>query len=217
MNAIARRWLGIVAAAVLASSIVVFAGCSSGSGSALSASAGSSASASATSASSEAASSASGATAGASSSSESTSIANPWSDAASAEEAAKGAGLDAFPLPEGEIADLGAPLEITYSYMDGMAQARYEFPASAVVVRTAKIAPGDSFDISGDYNTYANEWTEVIGDVSVACAGNREGESTKTYWGEDTIAHSLSAEGLGGDMDFGLNVDRLTVFVEAMA
>lgn len=204
MNATARKWLGIVAAAVLASSIVVLASCSSGSGSASSASASASSSASA-SASNEAA------------SSEAASIANPWTDAASAEEAAKGAGLDAFPLPEGEIADLGEPFEITYSYMDGMAQARYEFPASAVVVRTAKIAPGDSFDISGDYNTYAHEWTEAIGDVSVACAGNREGESTKTYWGEEELAHSLSAEGLGGDMDFGLNVDRLTVFVEAMA
>lgn len=135
---------------------------------------------------------------------------------ASAEEAAKGAGLEAFPLPTGAIADLGEPIDITYRCMEGMAQARYEFPASAIVVRTAKIAEGDSFDISGDYNTYANEWTEYIGDVAVACAGNREGESTKTYWGGEGIAHSLGAEGLGGDEDFGLTVERLTVFVEAM-
>ena len=141
---------------------------------------------------------------------------NPWSDAVSAEEAAKGAGLDAFPLPEGAIGDLGEPFEITYSYMEGMAQARYEFPASAVTVRTAKIAEDDSFDISGDYNEYAYEWTEHIGDAAVACAGNREGESAKTYWGDEGVAHSLVAEGLGGDMDFGLNLERLTVFVEAM-
>lgn len=87
---------------------------------------------------------------------------------------------------------------------------------SAVTVRTAAIAEGDLFDISGDYNTYAHEWTEYIDNVPVACAGNREGESTKTYWGEDIIAHSLVAEGLGGDEDFGLNLERLTVFVEAM-
>ena len=143
-------------------------------------------------------------------------MANPWRDAASAEEAAKGAGLDSFALPEGEIADLGEPFAITYRYMDGMAEARYEFPASAVTVRTAALAEGDLFDISGDNNTYAHEWTDYIDNIPVACAGNREGESTKTYWGEDSIAHSLVAEGLGGDEDFGLNPERLTVFVEAM-
>ena len=135
---------------------------------------------------------------------------------ASAEEAAKGAGLDAFPLPQGAIADLGEPFEITYRYMDGMAEARFEFAASAVTARTAKIGPEDTFDISGDYNTYTHEWTEYINNIPVACAGNREGDSTKTFWGEDAAAHSVVAQGLGGDADFGLNTERLTVFVVAM-
>ena len=141
---------------------------------------------------------------------------NPWHSASSAEEAAKGAGLDAFPLPEGAIADLGEPFEISYQYMDGMAEARYEFPASEITVRTAKLAEGELYDISGDYNSYAHEWTENIDNTPVACAGNREGESTKTYWGEDDIAHSITAEGLGGDEDFGLTAERLAVFVKAM-
>ena len=216
MSATSRKWIGLIAAAVLACSIAVLAGCSSsGSGSASSADAGSeSASASSETVSEEAASSEAASEEAASS--EAAEIANPWSDAASAEEAAKGAGLDAFPLPEGAVADLGEPIAIIYSYMDGMAQARYEFPASAVTVRTAKIAEGDLFDISGDYNTYANEWTEYIDNIPIACAGNREGDSTKTYWGDGDIAHSLVAEGLGGDENFGLNVERLTAFVEAM-
>ena len=144
-------------------------------------------------------------------------MANPWSDAASAEEAARGAGLDAFPLPTAEIADLGKPFDVTYRYMDGMAEARFEFPASAVTARTAKSDGSESSDISGDYTKYAHEWTEYIDNVPIACAGNREGDSTKTYWRtDDGLAHSLVAEGLGGDMDFGLNTERLTVFVEAM-
>ena len=204
MSAIARKWTSLVVAAMMVSLIVVLAGCSSSGGSNSA-----SASASGEAASSEAASSEG-------TSSASAGIANPWSDVASAEEAAKGAGLEAFPLPEGEIADLGEPFAITYSYMEGMAQARYEFPASAVTVRTAAVAEGDSFDISGDYNEYANKWTENVGDVAVECAGNREGESTKTYWGGEGVAHSLVAEGLGGDDDFGLTSERLAVFVEAM-
>ena len=205
--------MGFIAAAVLAGSLAILAGCTaSSSGSAASASA-SSAETSSEAASAEA----SGEAASAEASSGSyAGMANPWSDAASAEEAAKGAGIDSFALPQGAIADLGEPIAVTYRYMDGMAEAYYEFPASAITVRTAKIGKDDTFDISGDYNTYKNEWTENIANIPVACAGNREGESTKTYWGEGSVAHSLFAEGLGGDEDFGLNTKRLTVFVEAM-
>ena len=210
MNETARKWMGLVVAAVLAGSIALFAGCSSSGAGSVSSASSASASASASVASANANASASAARAAAG-------IANPWSDATSAEEAARGAGLDAFPLPEGAIADLGEPFEITYSYMDGMAQARYEFPASAVTVRTAAISPDDFFDVSGDYNTYKYEWTENVGNVPVACAGNREGESTKTYWSDEGVAHSLVAEGLGGDSDFGLTPERLAVFVEAMS
>ena len=149
-------------------------------------------------------------------SSEAAGVANPWHEAATAEEAAAGAGIGSFALPQGAIADLGAPFAITYRYMDGMAEARYEFGASAVTARTAKIAADGSFDISGDYNTYKYEWTETIANSPIACAGNREGDSTKTYWGEGGVAHSVVAQGLGGDEDFGLNVERLTVIEEAM-
>lgn len=206
MSTTMMKWASLTVATILAGLLIVLAGCSSsGSGSATSASA-SSASASASSA----------AASSAAASSQATGVANPWKSAASAEEAAKGAGIDSFALPEGAIADLGEPFEITYRYMDGMAEARYEFGASAVTARTAKIAEGETFDISGDYNTYKHEWTETIANTPIACAGNREGDSTKTYWGESTVAHSLVAEGLGGDQDFGLNTERLTVFVEAM-
>lgn len=217
MNATMKKWVGLTAAAVLACSLAVLAGCSSsGSSSAASASASTSASASAASESASSAASSSEAASSEAVSSQAAGIANPWSEAATAEEAAKGAGIDSFALPEGAIADMGEPFAITYRYMDGMAEARYEFPASAVTARTAKIAEGDLFDISGDYNTYEHEWTETIANTPIACAGNREGESTKTYWGEGTVAHSLVAEGLGGDENFGLTTERLTVFVEAM-
>ena len=188
-----KKWIGLVVMVAVAASLVALAGCSSPANNGSS-------------------------SAGSEASNSSASMANPWSDAASAEEAAKGAGLDAFALPEGEIADLGKPIEVTYRFMDGMAEARYELPASSLTVRTATISPEDSLDISGDYNTYSNEWTETIANKQIACAGNRKGDSTKTYWGEEDAdrAHSNVAEGLGGDEDFGLNTERLTVFVEAM-
>ena len=204
MKTTSKRLVRFIASALLACSIVGIAGCSSQPTSLSSASTDSSASSSQASASSETASNGSAA------------IANPWSDVASADEAAQGAGLDAFTLPEGDIADMGKPFEITYRCMDGMAQARLEFPAAAITVRTSSSEGVEGADITGDYNTYAYEWTEEIDGVTVTCAGNREGESTKTFWSANGLYHSLVAEGLGGDEDFGLTSERIAVFVEAM-
>lgn len=222
MSSTMKRLAGVVAAVVLAGALVALAGCSASSSSSAASASASAASASASAASASASAAAASASAAApsasaaSASSEAAELANPWHDAASAEEAAQGAGLEAFPVPEGEIADLGPIYEVEYRYMDGMAEARLQLAASVVTVRTAKIAEGDFFDISGDYNTYAYEWTEYIANTPIACAGNREGDSIKTYWGEDNIAHSIVAQGGGGDADFGLNVERLTAIVEAM-
>ena len=222
MSSTMKRLAGVVAAVVLAGALVALAGCSASSSSSAASASASAASASASAASASASAAAASASAAApsasaaSASSEAAELANPWHDAASAEEAAQGAGLEAFPVPEGEIADLGPIFEVEYRYMDGMAEARLQLAASVVTVRTAKIAEGDFFDISGDYNTYAYEWTEYIANTPIACAGNREGDSIKTYWGEDNIAHSIVAQGGGGDADFGLNVERLTPIVEAM-
>ena len=247
MSSTMKKTVGLIAAAVLAGSLLVLAGCASSSASSSASASASSASASAasTSASATSASASAASTSAASASatsasataqsasaaaqsaaaasasqaaasSESAEIANPWHDAASAEEAAKGAGLDAFPIPEGELGDLGKIFEVSYRYMDGMAEARLQLAASVVTVRTAKIGAEDSFDISGDYNTYKYEWTEYIANMPIACAGNREGDSIKTFWGEDGIAHSIVAQGGGGDADFGLNANRLAVVVEAM-
>lgn len=205
MRTVSKTWLAAIAAAALACSLVMAFGCSPQQASSGAASSSSATSSSQASASAEVP------------SDSSASMGNPWSAKASAEEAAKDAGLDAFPLPEGEIADLGAPFEITYSCMQGMAEARFEFPASRVIARTSIPEGPEDTDNSGDYNAYAHEWTVDIDGITVSCAGNREGESTKTYWTANGLNHSLVAEGLGGDADFGLTDDRLRVFVNTMS
>ena len=196
MKSISKNGVLLLAGALLAFAAVIVAGCASQNNEAASSSASSAAASDAT---------ATGETA---------SLANPWSQVASAQEAAQGAGLDSFTVPEGEIADLGAPFEIGYSYMQGMAQARLEFPASAVTLRKSVQEGSEGTDNSGDYNTYANEWTEDINGIQVTCAGNREGEATKAYWNANGADYSMVAQGLGGDDDFGLTTERLTVVVE---
>ena len=145
---------------------------------------------------------------------ENTGLANPWSDVGSAEEAAKGAGIDSFVIAEDPGLDLGQLFERTYRCMDGIAEARLEFPASALTVR--KGTKAEEGDISGDYTEYANTWTQDVNGIEVTCFGNREGDAAKSIWTVDNMYFSIVAEGLGGDQDFGLNAERLTAMVSSI-
>jgi hypothetical protein len=145
---------------------------------------------------------------------ENTGLANPWGDVGSAEEAAKGAGIDSFVIAEDPGLDLGELFERTYRCMDGIAEARLEYPASALTVRKGTIA--EEGDISGDYTEYANTWTQDVNGIEVTCFGNREGDATKSIWTVDNMYFSIVAEGLGGDQDFGLNAERLTAMVNSI-
>ena len=132
------------------------------------------------------------------------------------EEAAKGAGIDSFVIAEDPGIDLGKNFERTYRCMDGIAEARLEYPASALTVRKGNSTYAEEGDISGDYTEYANTWTEDVNGIEVTCFGNREGDASKSIWTVDDMYFSIVAEGLGGDEDFGLNAERLTAMVSSI-
>ena len=140
----------------------------------------------------------------------STGLANPWSEADTPEAAAEGAGVESFLIPEGAEIGLGTVDVTSYRYMDGIAEAVIEYPAAQVTVRKGLASATDEEgDISGDYNEYANTWTQNINGIEVTCSGNREGDATKTIWQSGDYLYSIIAEGLGGDTDYGLSADDL--------
>ena len=147
-------------------------------------------------------------------------LANPWAeDIASASEAAMAAGIADFAVPEGAVSDFDEPLSVAYRATDGLAEADYDYGASAVTIRkgTPEVA-GEDGDVSGDYTSYAHEWTQTVGSYEVACYGNREGDAAKAVWkGGQDMYFSIVVEGLGGDDDFGLNEERLEAFVAQIA
>ena len=75
---------------------------------------------------------------------------------------------------------------------------------------------GNEEDISGDYGEYANTWTQNIKGLEVTCFGNREGDATKTIWQSGGYYYSITAQGLGGDEDFGLNADDLSSLINGI-
>ena len=145
-------------------------------------------------------------------------MANPWSDAGTLAEAAEGAGLDGFSIPEGAEISLGEVNVTEARYMEGLAEAVVEYPAVEMTIRkgNASVADVADGDISGDYNEYANTWTQNIKGLEVTCFGNREGDATKTIWQVDDTCYSIIAYGLGGDTDYGLSPDDLNSLINGI-
>ena len=143
-------------------------------------------------------------------------IANPWSTADSLKAAAEGAGLDGFSIPEGAEISLGEVALSEARYMEGLAEAVVEYPAVEMTVRKGNASVAEDGDISGDYNEYANTWTQSIDGLEVTCFGNREGEATKTIWQVEDTCYSITAYGLGGDTDYGLSADDLSALISGI-
>lgn len=142
-------------------------------------------------------------------------IANPWTTVDSAQAAAEGAGLDGFDIAEMEIS-LGPVVPEEYRCMDGIAEANIPVGAVEMTIRKGLASASEDGDISGDYNSYNNEWTQNIKGLEVKCYGNREGESTKTIWMVDDTCYSITAYGAGGDDDFGLSPDDLNSLINGI-
>ncbi len=205
--------LGICITALAAFAL---AGCASGGSAATSVSADASASAEPSASTSEGTDTAS--EAGTASSEGQAGMANPWSSAASAQEAADGAGVGSFSTPVGTETSLGIMDEswAEYSYMEGLAECHCPVAAVEMFIRKGLADIANEGDVSGDYNAYAHTWTTDINGITVTCWGNRDQEATKTIWADGDYCYSLLAIGGGGDSDFGLSPEDLAAFVSAI-
>ena len=142
-----------------------------------------------------------------------------WTQAATAEEAAKGAGIDFLADLNGTQTTMGVLGEmgaITYRYMDGVAQIFCPVAAVDMSVIKGKIPCGVDGDVSLDSTAYKFEWTQDVDGQEVKCFGNREGEATKTIWTAGDYNYAVVAYGAGGDDDFGLRTEDVVTMVNAV-
>ena len=112
---------------------------------------------------------------------------NPWSEAATPEEAAQGAVLDRFVLPETIGFAAFAPEQRTLSYMDGLAEAVYDNGADRLVIRKGT----GSLDVSGDYNTYPENRTLTADGRELRCSG-ADGQIRLVRWEGEGCSYSAS-------------------------
>ena len=141
---------------------------------------------------------------------------NPWVDAASAEEAAEGAGVGYFLVPEGGTEIVGGRIDFgAFRYMKGLAEAEGWVGAAELTVR--KGLKQDSTDVSGDFTEYAYTWTVEADGWEVTCFGNEEGRMMKAIWLSDNFSYSIVVRGQGDYyMTYGLGAEDVVALVTAI-
>ena len=147
---------------------------------------------------------------------QSSELANPWTDVSTAEEAADGAGVGYFMVPEDDSQSSIGPINwYGYRCMEGIAQADGAIGAAELTVR--KGLKQDTTDVSGDYETYAFEWTQEVDDWQVSCFGNVEGQMMKAIWVSDNFIYSIEVRGQGDLYDtFGLGAEDTALLVSGI-
>lgn len=132
---------------------------------------------------------------------------NPWHEAATAEEAAKGAGLDGFALPDVPPCFPDGFEGPEIRYMNGLAEAEYFCEDNSLLLRKGS----GSEDVSGDYNVYAKTWEVESEGLKIQCSGNEDGEKL-ARWTRDGYSYSLSFNASEAELP-GLSEDMVTAIV----
>ena len=149
--------------------------------------------------------------------------ASPLTAAASAEEAAEGAGVGYLKLPEAGMEIDGGRVDLVdFGYADLLAEADGSVGAAELTVRKGVKNPDhdpgyDTTDVSGDDTAYAHEWEIEAMDWQVRCFGNEEGKAMKALWQSDNFSYSIVVRGQGDLYDtYGLGSDDIAALVGAI-
>ncbi len=127
-------------------------------------------------------------------------LANPWTDVAGADEAAEGAGVGYFTVPDSGTKVGNDTLNLTaFRCMTGIAEADGTLGSAELTIR--KGLKQDSTDVSGDYTAYAQEWTLENDGVQIRCFGAENGKVLKAVWVTDNFSYSIVLGGAGLSAD----------------
>ncbi|MCR4962970.1 MAG: hypothetical protein K6B40_03725 [Firmicutes bacterium] len=139
---------------------------------------------------------------------------NLWTNAATAQEAADGAGVVHFQLPEeGTDTGDGAVTWREFRYMSGLAEARGGIGTATLTVRKGQ----QNADVSGDYSVYSYKWIQEVEGRQVTCSGNEEGRAMKAIWIADFSSYSMLVRGEGDAYStYGVDAETLETLVKAI-
>jgi len=138
-------------------------------------------------------------------------IPNPWTYTENLDEAIKASGLEFFDppvsVPEGYEF-------VTYGAMDGIIEAQYESDENKMVIRKSETLEGT--DLSGDYNSYPENWEKSLKGLSVNLFGDGE-KITAAYFGLGPhFSLNIYDKNGGSSLGKGITIDELSSIVMGM-
>lgn len=144
-----------------------------------------------------------------------TGMANPWRMAQTAAEAGQGAGIGSFEVPdELEIGGVKYGNSVFF-YMDGIAQVTYGDDAD--IVSTAVVRKSNTFSgkegLAGDYNEYAETWTQNHKGLEISCYGNKQDAAQLVMWKVDNDSYAIGLTGTGEGADPTMTPDEVASLV----
>ena len=137
-----------------------------------------------------------------------------WTDAKSAEEAAKGAGFEKFGVINSfKLSDMEFK-DPSFAYAGSVAQATYDQPACAVYLRkgvgTYYVPLSDRM-----LDEFPAKWHKVYEGIDVACYGPAKGAITVATWSDGDKSYGLTFQGLGGE-EMSMDTDELHSLVKGI-
>ncbi|MBR0403653.1 MAG: hypothetical protein IJI68_00305 [Eggerthellaceae bacterium] len=131
-----------------------------------------------------------------------------------ADEAAKGAGIDKFGVFDKITLDDAEYKDPAFAYAEGVAEANYENGAIGLIVRKADgkhTAPLTD----RDKTEFAQTWTKSYESLDVTCYGAAKGAATVFTWADGTQEFGVTYQGLGGE-EVSLDSDEVAAVVKAL-
>ena len=138
-------------------------------------------------------------------------IPNPWTYTENLDEAIKASGLEFFDppvsVPEGYEF-------VTYGAMDGIIEAQYESDENKMVIRKSETLEGT--DLSGDYNSYPENWEKSLKGLSVNLFGDGEKISAAYFGLGPHFSLNIYDKNGGSSLGKGITIDELSSIVMGM-
>lgn len=137
-----------------------------------------------------------------------------WTEAKTAEEAAKGAGFEKFGvLPKITLGDITFE-NPTFAYAGGVAQATYETGATGLYFRKAQDTYSTPLSDRA-LDEFPARWNKIYEGVDVACYGPAKGAVTVATWTDGNTSYGLTYQGLGGE-EMSMDIDELYTIVKGV-
>jgi len=139
---------------------------------------------------------------------------NPWHGAYDAAEAAEGAGVGTFDVPD-EVSSGGIIYgDPQFLYMEGIAHAAFSYGGDLVTVR--KGTDPDAYWLAGDYRTHAITWSVDVGGIVVTCKGDADDEALLLLWNANGYSYSVAVSSPHIEQPAGMSAEEVAALVRSV-